>query len=406
MRLRRTGEPSQVTIAMRVLVLNADHWMGLKIVRCLHLGGVRHITALSKRCRLGARSRHVRRRALRPDAAVHEVLDQIIDVYWRDGIDVILPAIDDTYELVRRLSLRDHRVCCAPIPSVESYQLASDKRMLAEYAATHEIRVPRFAPLEWSHSTAIDAAAARVGFPALLKPAVGSQGGEWIMRVDNMADLRARCATLRAAETRPPYLLQQYVPGTDLSLSVLCAEGRIVAHAIQRNVGHRQGDFGSQRIMDFVEDEQVLTVEQELMRALKWNGVANIDFRRAARDGTLYLLEANPRFWQAIIGCAYAGVNFPLLLCQLALGRPLTAVRYRHIRYAHPGAYWDTVVRRLMGRSVAAQVSFAASGCLEILRDPLPEHLWYGRGLFDAARRRVFGARNGRHPAIAGVSAS
>jgi hypothetical protein len=55
-----------------------------------------------------------------------------------------------------------------------------------------------------------------------------------------------------------------------------------------------------------------------------------LEFRRSLRDGRYYLIEVNPRFVGSLELAIAAGVDFPWLYAQLAIGRPIVGPnRYR-----------------------------------------------------------------------------
>src|SRR5204863_8847694 len=63
-----------------------------------------------------------------------------------------------------------------------------------------------------------------------------------------------------------------------------------------------------------------------VLRALRWHGVAMVEFRVRA-DGVPVFLEVNGRFWNSLPLAVYAGADFPAALAELA-GRGDTAARF------------------------------------------------------------------------------
>ena len=53
----------------------------------------------------------------------------------------------------------------------------------------------------------------------------------------------------------------------------------------------------------------------------KWNyqGIAEVELKKDSRDGKAKPIEINPRVWRYIGFCIRCGVNFPLLVYELAL---------------------------------------------------------------------------------------
>jgi len=67
----------------------------------------------------------------------------------------------------------------------------------------------------------------------------------------------------------------------------------------------------------------------QLLRKLGWWGVAMVEFRVDDSIGCPYLMEINGRFWGSLQLAIDAGVNFPRLLLDLALGKPIECRPYK-----------------------------------------------------------------------------
>jgi len=50
---------------------------------------------------------------------------------------------------------------------------------------------------------------------------------------------------------------------------------------------------------------------------MKWSGVGMVEFRIDERDGSLKLMEVNPRFWGSLQLSILSGVDFPYMLYRL-----------------------------------------------------------------------------------------
>jgi biotin carboxylase len=62
-----------------------------------------------------------------------------------------------------------------------------------------------------------------------------------------------------------------------------------------------------------------------LLRELKWQGVAMVEFKIDQRDGQPKLMEVNGRFWGSLQLAIDAGINFPLMLYRLGCGEDVPA---------------------------------------------------------------------------------
>jgi len=170
----------------------------------------------------------------------------------------------------------------------------------------------------------------------------------------------------------PPMIAQSVVPGYDIDCSLLCREGEILAHTIQRGFLPRSGTYQPQAGIQFIDDDEILNSTTTLVRAARFSGVAHLDFRRDERDGRARLVDVNIRFWGSLLGSLLMGVNFPYLACQSALGLPFDYPEYRRGRYIDFGAVVKQTARSLTLRPYQ-RFKFGETGLKYILRDPLAE---------------------------------
>ena len=205
----------------------------------------------------------------------------------------------------------------------------------------------------------------------MLKP-VGGGGGAGIVRVDNPSDFH-RVWESEHIKKAQEYILQSYIPDEEWSLSVLAERGEIKAYTLWRCLLAPKKGFRIGRLVEYVDDENVLDIGAQLVSAMGWNGVADIDILVDTRDRTPKILEVNPRFWQSLLGGLRAGVNFPLACCLSALGEEYSCKQHTPVRYARPSLYVEVLLSRLIGRSPPAKVRWRESSLRFTLRDPLPE---------------------------------
>jgi len=63
-------------------------------------------------------------------------------------------------------------------------------------------------------------------------------------------------------------------------------------------------------------------LSRRLLESLQWRGVAMVEWKCDPRSGRPLLLEINPRFWGSLALAVRAGVDFPRLYANAALGKP------------------------------------------------------------------------------------
>lgn len=358
--------------AITVLIPDAEDPLALRAVRSLgRAPGIRTHLLTADRHASARYSRFCARWQLAGHPLTHPGrLGEVMALLGEGSVDVLLPVTVAGIELVsvNRDALAA-RVALPPLPDAVGLGIVNDKTRLACFARQQGVAVPPF--LVFPDDVAETDRLQPMTFPVLAKPP-SQAGGKGIRSFADAAALSEYLKRYRQAAPGERLLLQTYVPGEDLGLNVLCCDGEILAHTIQENPITAPVAFGPAAGIRFVNDGQVLELGGKLLAALKFSGLANIDLRRCARTGKIYVLDFNPRLWGTSMGSTLAGVNFPYLACRAALGLALPAANYRHITYADKSASLEHVRCLLRGRTLLPGLRFRHTSVRVALGDPLP----------------------------------
>jgi predicted ATP-grasp superfamily ATP-dependent carboligase len=116
-------------------------------------------------------------------------------------------------------------------------------------------------------------------------------------------------------------LLQEYCPGDDVGMAVLmhAGEARAVFQYRSRRTFPVDGGVCVLACTEQV-DMRLADCVVRLLRAMSWEGVAQLDFRHDPATGHFALLEINGRFWGSAAVAIAAGLDFPHYVWQLAHG--------------------------------------------------------------------------------------
>jgi D-aspartate ligase len=317
-------------------------------------------------------SRHCRMYKFRPTGLDQKArLDALVEIVKHVHVDIILPVSEEgmVFAAAERETLsRLATLSC--IPSLESLEIARNKWLLNQFACQHNLPAPEAALVTFD--AAFDQRISTLEYPVLLKPTALTDG-QGIRRFDTPDDLQSFLRGQEKTLFKDKYLVQTYVPGSDLGLSVLCRDGEILAFTIQRGIKSEAHRFGPLMAMEFIRRDDVLDTGQKLLAALRWNGVAHIDLRHDSRDGQPKIVEMNARYWGSLLGSLVAGVNFPYLACLTAQNICFSMPEYRLSKYAHTttaikeGSLW------LLGKNSLKGFSLGETGLRFFLTDPLPE---------------------------------
>lgn len=241
----------------------------------------------------------------------------------RAGHRVVIPADDVTLSLISQARSRFEGLAALPFPEFETVQIAHDKGALMALAQEQGIPVPKTVVVR--DPADLGAAISRVGFPAVVKARVSrfTLGGQWrngaaVHYVDTAAELDTAYRAVR--EVAPGLLVQERIPGDGRGIFVLMNRGRLRAAFAHRRIREKPPSGGVSVLSESVGlDPQLLDYSARILEALKWHGVAMVEFKRDARDGVSKLLEINGRFWGSLQLAVDSGVDFPYLLYRLAI---------------------------------------------------------------------------------------
>jgi hypothetical protein len=115
-----------------------------------------------------------------------------------------------------------------------------------------------------------------------------------------------------------------------------------------------------------------------LLDALRWHGVAMVEFKGALEPGALALIEINAKFWGSHDVALAAGVDFPCDLVALLEGRTLAAqAPPKKVRFSWPlgGDLWHGLFRPSSLPAVMLDALSPGVAHSFRLRDPVP-HLY------------------------------
>ena len=120
----------------------------------------------------------------------------------------------------------------------------------------------------------------------------------------------------------PGVLVQEWVPGVGWGVGLLMRNGSPAAVFVHRRLREVHPAGGPSSAAVSMEPEPaVVDPAVALLRALRWEGLAMVEFRRVDR-GNPVLMEVNGRPWGTIGLAIDAGVDFPRLLLEGHRGPP------------------------------------------------------------------------------------
>jgi predicted ATP-grasp superfamily ATP-dependent carboligase len=174
-----------------------------------------------------------------------------------------------------------------------------------------------------------------------------------------------------------PVVLQASIAGPESRLEsyhvYVDERGGIAAEFTGCKIRTMPAAYGHTTALAITDTPDVLAHGRQLVETLGLRGTAKVDFKRAP-DGTLFLLEVNPRFHLWHHPGARAGVNIPAVMYADLTGRARPPARRARagVRWVHPR---DLIAARAAGMPPLRWLRWAR-GCeakaFWAWNDPLP----------------------------------
>jgi carbamoyl-phosphate synthase large subunit len=246
-------------------------------------------------------------------------LPVLIELIRRYRIDVVLPWTDRDALMISRhaaeLVAAGAQVACAPAPLV---QMACDKWATLQRLVDLNVQVP--ATYLITSAADLMTAAADLGYPdrpLMLKPR-GLAGGRGIWSIRAAVDLswtsprpRLPLAAMQTAlstmDGPVELLLQQEVPGVDISVDVLAVDGKVAGLAART----RTDVLGGLCVQGTVQPswpELDDTIER-VVSGLRWSHLANVQLIADPGTGAVTVYEINGRAAGSLGVGSHAGVD-------------------------------------------------------------------------------------------------
>lgn len=289
-----------------------------------------------------------------PDAAAPGWRSRVVTLAVQRRVDAVLPWTDRDAELLAPAAteLRELGVAlvCPPTPLVE---LAGDKWETA--VRLTELGFPTPASRAVDRTTELGVAARELGhpqYPLVVKPRCSAGGrGVWSVQEDAGLGVTSPLPALplyslmAATATCPEPLglvVQQQLPGVDVSVDVLAHDGKVLA-SVARTRARTLGGLCVEGAVGPVWPSVAQLVEQ-LVAALGWSQLVNVQliWDPVTERGAVY--ELNARASGSIGTTGHVGVPLLAAAVELAVtGRPplLPAVADRPSRFRR---YWTDQV--------------------------------------------------------------
>lgn len=319
-------------MAASVLVTDGEERAALAAVRSLGRAGYDVTVASSVGRSLAGASRYSGRTWQTPDPLVEpdEFCATVGRIVRANSIDLLLPVSEASLStlLPRRSRLGDVLI---PFPPYARFRTITNKAEVMKAARKLGIAVPRQATIEAPGAEGRQPPPG-LSFPIVLKPArsIGeASDGRAKVGVEHVTTADGYRQSVDALPAQAfPLLLQERIEGTGAGVFLLVRDDEVLASFAHRRIREKPPSGGVSVCRESVAvDPDLLEASRKLLSHFHWDGVAMVEFKIEEETGEAYLMEINPRLWGSLQLAIDAGVDFPRLVVESALGKEIEPVR-------------------------------------------------------------------------------
>jgi D-aspartate ligase len=321
------------------VVVGGDH-PGLAVARSLARRGI-PVYVIEDQLSISSFSRCPTRVVRVPDILdERRTVDSLLEVGRRYNLRgwVLVPTRDETVAACSRFRSELGEFFRVTTGDWNCIEWAWDKKKTYELAESLGIPCPRtFNPMSAEELPALHSR-----LPLAMKPAIKENffyaTGAKAWRADTPEQLE-EIFTRALRQIRPEeILIQEIIPGDGREQYSWCGfvrEGEPHSTLMARRVRQHPREFG--RAATYVETVDAPVIHElsaRFLRAIRYTGAVEIEYKRDPRDGQYKLLDVNARVWGFHGLGAACGVDFPWLLYADQLGIPVEPL------HARPGVGW------------------------------------------------------------------
>jgi carbamoyl-phosphate synthase large subunit len=232
-----------------------------------------------------------------PEADDRLFVERLFEIIRRRKVQVLMPTSGfDIYPYSenreRLLEMGVHAI----VSDRKSLEICRDKMQTYQYLR-HDFSVPK----------TTDEPGDVDQFPIIAKPRFG-KGSRGIIKIDDESDLKYISSKMT------DLIYQEFLPGTEYTIDVLSDLNEKPLIAVPRiRIQTKAGISTKGKIVRDIELEENCL---KIARCIRIRGPCCIQMKESS-DGTLKLVEVNPRMGGGTIFATLAGINFPSLLLDL-----------------------------------------------------------------------------------------
>ncbi len=262
-----------------------------------------------------------------------------LDYLSKEKLDVVVPMNDYSAKYLSENKDKLLQKIKFVIPDYGVFMKGYDKNKLMQLCAENNL----------PHPKSIDISKLKKGaepkdfkFPALIKPNE-TTGARGFKKVENFNELWQYYNAIYKEYGHCH--LQEFIPpgGMQFKVQILMEDNTNICSTVIEKQRYYPINGGSSCFNRTIVNDDLVKVCTKVLQILGWKGFADFDLIEDPRDGSILIMEINPRVPACIKASVISGVDFPNAIVDLSLGRPIKNYTYepdKYLRYFSMDLLW------------------------------------------------------------------
>lgn len=195
-------------------------------------------------------------------------------------------------------------------PDKNTIDIIYDKYRLFEFAENKVIDVPR----SWRLS---DVNRENITFPVLIKGRYGlsfyKKTGKKVFECKNIKEYDYHTSSAKLGSIKDEIMIQELIPSTGknpvISVAVFSVKGEVKSCWMGAKLREHPTKYGTATLAESIYREELYGYTKQIVDALSFDGICEIEYMLDPRDNKYKLIEINPRTWLWVDLAAKCGID-------------------------------------------------------------------------------------------------
>ncbi len=315
----------------KALILGANYYIGLSIIRCLGIHGI-HTVAVdySRKDTYGFHSKYCSETLIGPDIKKDpEGMVEFLVNYAKkqDHKPVLFPSADGYVEFIDKYAsiLKEYYLFNQTEENIHTRVM--DKKTLHSIAEEHNVLVPETVRVDEENFK--EKVKEYIKFPCLVKPTDSPTFVAYfrkkLFKVYNMEELEE--AVKKATDANIEVIIQRIVPGFDDHMytfdAYLNQDSKVTHWTTCQKYRQFPINFGASVYTGQKFVPELYEIGAKFLESIGYKGFGEIEFKKDAETGKFYLIEINTRTTNLNSLLFKVGLNMPYIAYRELIGKPL-----------------------------------------------------------------------------------